>query len=114
MKYPLKKYLGKKVKVIVDRPMGSRHPKYKSLIYPINYGYLPGTKSPDGEEIDAFIVGVDKPLKEFEGVVIGIVHRFDDNEEKLVVAPEGTDFSKEEIEKLIYFQEKYFNSKVIK
>jgi inorganic pyrophosphatase len=113
MESPLKKYLGKKVKVIVDRPLGSKHPDF-GWTYPINYGYLPNVKSGDGEEIDAFILGVDKPLKEFEGTVIAIVHRLDDNEDKLVVAPEGKDFSKEEIEKLLHFQEKFFKSEIIK
>ena len=32
--------LGKKVDVIVDRPLGSYHPKYKNLYYPVNYGYV--------------------------------------------------------------------------
>jgi len=105
-------FLGKIVKVKVDRPLGSKHPKF-NWTYPINYGSLPKTKAEDGEEIDAYILGVDKPLKEFEGKVIAIVFREDDNEFKLVVAPEGKDFSKEEIEKQIYFQEKFFKSKVI-
>ncbi|MGB9598669.1 MAG: inorganic diphosphatase, partial [Minisyncoccales bacterium] len=112
MEYPLKKYLGKKVKVIVDRPLGSKHPRF-GWKYPINYGYLPNVKSPDGQELDAFILGVDKPLKEFEGKVIAIVHRLDDVEDKLVVAPEGKDFSKEEIKKIVHFQEKFFKSEII-
>jgi inorganic pyrophosphatase len=105
-------FLGKRVKVKIDRPLGSKHPKF-GWTYPINYGYLPKTKAPDGEEIDAFILGVNEPLKEFEGKVIAIVQREDDNEYKLIVAPEGKNFSKEEIEEKIHFQEKFFKSKVI-
>jgi len=113
MKSSLKKYLGEKVKVIVDRPLGSKHPDF-GWTYPINYGYLPDIKAEDGEGIDVFILGVEKPVAEFEGVVIAIVHRMDDKEDKLVVAPEGKDFSKKEIKKLIHFQEKFFESKIIK
>ena len=100
--------LGKKVKVTVDRPMGTYHPEHKDLYYPINYGYIEGIIAPDGEEQDAYIIGVGTPVKEFEGTVVAIIHRYDDNEEKWVVAPENSSFSKEEIEKQIRFQEKYF------
>lgn len=113
MSSSLEKFLGRKVKVIVDRPFGSKHPKF-GWKYPLNYGYLPGKRAPDGEEIDAYILGVNKPLKEFEGVVIAIVHRLNDVEDKLVVAPEGKNFTKEEIEKAIEFQEKFFKSEIIK
>jgi inorganic pyrophosphatase len=113
MESTLKKYLGKKVKITVDRPLSSKHPDF-GWKYPLNYGYLPGIKSKDGEKVDAFILGVKKPIKEFEGRVIAIVHRLDDKEEKLVVAPEGKNFSKKEIKKLLHFQEKFFKSKIIK
>ena len=39
----------------IDRPRGKAHPKYPSIIYPINYGYLNGTQGADGEEVDVFI-----------------------------------------------------------
>ena len=84
------------VKVIVDRPMGSIHPKHDDIIYPINYGYVEGIIVGDGEGEDAYILGVDKPVKEFEGKVIAIIHRKDDEEDKWVVAPEGTTFTKDE------------------
>lgn len=104
--------IGEKVKVIVDRPAGSFHPNHKELYYPINYGYIEGIIAPDGEEQDAYIIGVDRALKEFEGKVIAIIHRFNDVEEKWVVAPENTNFSKEEIEKLVSFQEQYFDIEI--
>ena len=113
MKSFLKKYLGQEVKVIIDRKLGSKHPEW-NIFYPINYGYLPDTKAPDGEEIDAYILGVNTPLEEFKGEVITIIHRLDGNDDKLVVAPKGKDFSIEEIKKLTNFQEKYFKSKIIK
>ena len=104
--------IGKVVKVIVDRPMGTYHPKFKELYYSVNYGYIPGIIAPDGEEQDAYILGINEPLEEFVGRVIAIVHRFDDVEEKLVVAPEGVSFSKGEIMKQIEFQEKYFKTDI--
>ena len=105
--------LGKIVTVKVDRPLGSYHPEYKSLYYPVNYGYIEGIIAPDGEEQDAYILGVDKPVDMFTGKIIAIVRRFDDVEEKWVVCPENMSFSKEEIMDKINFQEKYFQSEII-
>ncbi|MDE6775675.1 MAG: inorganic pyrophosphatase [Ruminococcus sp.] len=105
--------IGDIVTVIVDRPLGSYHPEYKEMFYPINYGYIEGIIAPDGEEQDAYILGVDKAIKEFRGKIIAIIHRFDDVEEKWVVCPENLTFSKEEIIEQIKFQEKYFQSEII-
>lgn len=104
--------LGKTVRVIVDRPLGSTHPKHKNIVYSVNYGYVPGIIAPDGEEQDAYILGVNTPVAEYTGRVIAIIHRFDDNEEKWVVAPEGVTFSKEEIRRLVAFQEQYFQTEI--
>ena len=104
--------IGKVVKVTVDRPMGSYHLKHKDMYYPINYGYIEGIMAPDGEEQDAYILGVNNPVKEFTGKVIAIIHRFDDVEEKWVVAPEDVSFLKEEIEEMVHFQEQYFQSEI--
>ena len=100
--------IGDTVKVTVDRPLGSYHPEHKDMYYPINYGYIEGIMSPDKEEQDAYILGVDEPVKEFTGRIIAIIHRLDDVEEKWVVAPENLSFSKEEIIAQVLFQEKYF------
>ncbi len=105
--------IGKKVKVIVDRPLGSYHPEHKDLYYPINYGYIEDTMAPDGEEQDAYIIGVNNAVKEFSGTVIAIIHRYDDIEDKWVVAPEGLTFTKEEIGEAVSFQEKFFKSEII-
>ena len=107
------KYIGKKVKVIIDRPLGSQHPEHR-FGYSVNYGYLEGTKAPDGEEIDAYLLGIDKPLTEFTGPVIAVVHRLDDQDDKLVVVPEGLKLTDEEIRKQVNFQEKYFKSEIIR
>ncbi len=98
------------VTVKVDRPLGSYHPKHKDIYYPINYGYIEGIMAPDGEEQDAYIVGVNEAVKEFTGKVIAIVHREDDVEDKWVVAPEGKCFLKAEIAELVKFQEQYFKT----
>lgn len=104
--------IGKIVKVIVDRPLGSYHPKHKNIFYPINYGYVEGIIAPDGEEQDAYIIGVDVPVKEFTGKVIAIIHRYDDIEEKWVVAPENASLTKNEIIEQVNFQEQYFKFEV--
>lgn len=108
-----KDYLGKKVKVVMDRPLGSKHPKHE-FAYETNYGFIPNTKSPDGEELDAYYLGIDKPTQSAEGICIAIIQRIDDNDDKLIVAPEGINFSDEEIEKKIEFQEKWLKHKIIR
>ena len=100
------------VTVTVDRPMGSYHPEHPDLYYPINYGYIKGTMAADGEEEDAYILGVDKPLTEFTGRIIARIDREDDFEFKWVVAPEGSHFTAEEIAELTHFHEQYFISTV--
>lgn len=105
--------LGKLVKVTVDRPLGSYHPKNKDMYYPINYGYIEGIIAGDGEEQDAYIIGIDEPIKEFTGRVIAIIHRYDDVEEKWVVAPENSHFTKTEIMEKVKFTEKYYKSEII-
>ena len=105
--------LGKTVTVTVDRPLGSFHPEYKDMYYPINYGYIEGTIAPDGEEQDAYILGVNEPVETFTGRVIAVIHRFDDVEEKWVVAPDGVEFTKDEVEEAVRFQEQYFKSEIV-
>lgn len=104
--------LGRTVKVVVDRPLGSCHPRHNDIRYPVNYGYIPGIMATDGAEQDAYILGVDKPVSEFTGKVIAIIHRFDDVEEKWVVAPEDIRLTKEEIAQRVAFQEQYFQTEV--
>ena len=105
--------LGNIVKVIIDRPLGSYHPTHKDIIYPVNYGYIPGVIAPDGEEQDAYILGVDEPVSEFVGRVIAVIHRLNDIEDKWVVAPENKAFSKDEIADLVAFQEKFFDIEIL-
>ena len=105
--------IGDIVTVTVDRPLGSFHPEYKDMYYPVNYGYIEGIMAPDGEEQDAYILGVSEPVEKFTGRIIAVVHRADDVEEKWVVCPEGMTFTAEEIMEQIRFQEQYYQSEII-
>ena len=105
--------IGNVVKVIVDRPLGSCHPKHKDIYYSVNYGYVPGVIAPDGEEQDAYILGVNEPVEEFVGKVISIIHRLDDVEDKWVVAPESVSFTAEEIMAQVAFQEQFFKTEIL-
>ena len=107
------KYLNKTVTVKMDRPLGSKHPDW-DLIYEVNYGYVPNTISGDGEELDCYVLGVDKPLDSFTGKYIAIIHRINDNDDKLIIVPEGMNFTNKEIRNLTNFQEKYFKSIIIR
>lgn len=104
--------LGDVLSIKMDRPIGTVHPKHPDLIYPINYGYVPGLMAPDGEEQDAYVLGVREPLEEFTGKLIAVIHRFDDVEEKWVLAPEGMDFTKEQVEEMTRFQEQYYQIEI--
>lgn len=108
----VKSYLGKEVDIRIDRPIGSIHPKHPDLTYPINYGYIPNVLGGDGEELDVYLLGVDTPVKEYSARIIGIVHRHNDVEDKLVAAPEGMSFTSFEIEEAVHFQEQYYESEI--
>ncbi len=101
--------IGKKVKGKIDRPLGSIHPRFSHLHYPINYGYVDGIMAADGAEQDVYLLGVNEPLDTYEGIVIAVLHRYNDIEDKWIVAPEGVNFTDEEIMTQIYFQERYFD-----
>ena len=106
-------YLGKTVSIEIDRPIGYEHHKGdKTLVYPINYGYIPGVLGGDDEELDVFLVGVEQPVAVYTGRIIGIVYRADDVEDKLVMAPEGMSFTAQEIARAVHFQEKYYQTTI--
>ena len=108
----VKSYLGKTVTISIDRPIGSVHPKHDDIIYPINYGFIPKVLGGDGEELDVYLLGVDAPVKEYTARIIGIVHRHNDVEDKLIAAPEGLNFTVEEIMEAVKFQEQYYDSEI--
>lgn len=106
-------YLDKEVQVIVDRPKDSKHPKH-GFIYELNYGFVPDTKAPDGEEVDAYVIGINEPITEFKGICVAVIHRLNDDDDKLVVVPPCITFTDEEIRTKTHFQEQYFKSEIIR
>ena len=108
-----KKYIGQIVTVKMDRPLGTIHPKH-GFIYEVNYGYIPGTISGDGEELDAYVLGEHQPLEEFVGEVVAIIHRTNDDDDKLIVMARGRNYTDEQIRALTEFQEQWFESVIIR
>ncbi len=106
-----RQYLGKKVLLVIDQPYGTY---YKNALYTENYGYIPGTVAPDGEGLDAYFVGPKEPLEKAEGVVIAIIHRLDDDDDKLIVVPEGVSLTDAEIDLAVDFREKFFKHEIIR
>ena len=106
-------FIGKIIEVEMDRPLGTRHPKH-GFMYCVNYGFVPGTVSGDGEELDAYLLGVFEPLQSYIGKCIAVIHRINDDDDKLVVVPEGKNYTDEEIRVLTEFQERYFESEIIR
>jgi inorganic pyrophosphatase len=110
---PAATFLGQTVVVVIDRPLGSFHPTH-GFIYPVNYGFLPGVPAPDGEGQDAYVLGVDEPLERFRGVCVAVIHRLDDEDDKLVVLPEGEHMDNDEIRRQTHFQEQLFQSEIVR
>lgn len=107
------RYLDKIVNVKIDRALGFKHPKH-DFYYSVNYGFIKNTKAPDGEEIDAYVLGIFKPIENFKGKVIAIIHRTNDNDDKLIVVQEDKNYNDEEIRALTEFQERFFESVIIR
>ena len=108
-----KDYIGKKIKVKIDRPFGTKHPKH-GFLYPLNYGFVPNTVSGDGEELDCYVLGVFEPIEEFDGKCIAVIHRTDDDDDKLVVAPDEKQYSDDAIDALTEFQERFFKHIIVR
>jgi inorganic pyrophosphatase len=106
------RFIGQTFTIRMDRPIGSRHPEH-GFFYPLNYGYLPGVIGADGESLDAYLLGVFEPVEEFKGVCIAVIHRLDDEDDKLVVAPPGKSYTPDQIRALTEFQERFFRSEIL-
>ena len=113
MKPDMTTFLGRRILVTVDRPMGSRHPRHADILCPINYGFVPGTVSGDGMPVDAYLLDVDEAVERAEGVVIALIVRADGGEDKLVVAPTGIRYTVEQITEQVEFQERFLDSRVV-
>lgn len=107
------RFLGGEVRVVVDRPAGSIHPQ-QGFLYPVNYGHVPGAYSPDGDELDAYVLGAAGALTEFTGRCIAVIQRLDDDDDKLVVVPAGVVLSDDHIRRMTYFQEQWFRSVIVR
>jgi inorganic pyrophosphatase len=105
-------WIGRRVRVVIDRPRGSRHPGDGGLVYELNYGFIPGTSAPDGHPLDVYVIDADEPLPECEAEVIAVIRRRDDLEDKLVarIGPEG--WGPAEILARTRFQERFFDSRL--
>lgn len=108
-----RQFLGTAVTVTIDRPLGSRHPRHSDIYYPVNYGFVPGTLSPDGAELDVYLLGVFTPVETFTGLCIGVIHCTDNDDDKLIVVPEGKTYSRSQIRALTEFQERFFTSTLL-
>lgn len=106
------KYLNQKVSIKIDRQLGTKHPRH-NIYYSVNYGYVEGDIAPDGEEVDAYLLGVFEPVGSFTGKCIAVIHRLDDDDDKLIVVPDGKNYSIEQIVALTEFQERFFKSEII-
>lgn len=106
-------YLGKKVTLKIDRLLGTRHPQY-GFIYMINYRYVPDTISGDGEELDAYLIRKFEPVTSSKGRIIAVMHRINDDDDKLVVSKNGEEYLDEAIRALTELQERFFHSVIIR
>jgi inorganic pyrophosphatase len=110
---PLQFWLGQRVAVVIDRPLGSQHPRHPDIVYPVNYGYIPNTEAGDRQPLDAYVLGVDVPITSLIGEVIAIIVRHDDVEDKLVVCPAGMRLSPSDIRDAVRFQEQFFDTDLL-
>jgi len=107
-------YIGKRVEIIIDRPLHSKHPKH-GFEYKLNYGYVPDTTAPDGEEIDAYVLGISEPVASFVGTCIAVIHRTNDADDKLIVVPdEHKNITDTGIMSATHFQEQFFEPEIIR
>ncbi|MCB8984203.1 MAG: inorganic diphosphatase [Ardenticatenaceae bacterium] len=104
-------FIGRVVTVQIDRPLGSRHPEH-GFIYPLNYGYVPGVLAADGEELDAYVLGVFEPTATFTGRCTAVIHRLNDRDDKLILVPDGREYTNDQIRALVEFQERFFVSEI--
>ncbi len=117
-----KDVLGQIVRGKIDRPMGSYHPEYKDMYYPVNYGYVEGITGGDGEEQDVYLLGETSAVTDFIGKVIAVFHRYDDSETKWIVVPcdengnvrsDVTVPTRDEIYGQVAFQEQFYNGVLV-
>jgi inorganic pyrophosphatase len=102
-------FIGSLVTVKIDRPLGALHPEH-CYVLSDQLRLSPGEIAADGEPLDAYVLGVLEPLTHFSGRCIAVIHRLDDDDDKLVVVTDGAEFSDDEIRRITHFQERFFRS----
>ena len=107
-----KNFIGKEVNIVIDRALGTKHPKH-GFVYTVNYGYVPNVISGDGEELDAYLLGVFDPVENYKGKCVAVIHRINDDD-KIIVVPEGVNYTDDQIKALTEFQERFFESVIIR
>lgn len=90
--------------LVLDRPRHSRHPRNKEIVYPLDYGYVAGTRAPDGEDIDLWLGS--EPSRALRGAIVTVDAEKRDAEIKLLIG--CTDA---EIETIYRFYNDYPNLK---
>ena len=108
-----KNFIGKEVNIVIDRALGTKHPKH-GFVYTVNYGYVPNVIGGDGEELDAYLLGVFNPVENYKGKCIAVIHRINDDDDKIIVVPDGVNYTDEQIKALTEFQERFFESIIIR
>lgn len=112
-KIDAKNFIGKEVNIVIDRALGTKHPKH-GFVYTVNYDYVPNVISGDGEELDAYLLGVFNPVENYKGKCIAVIHRTNDDDDKIIVVPDGVNYTDEQIKALTEFQESFFESVIIR
>ena len=94
--------------LVIDRPKGSRHPKYPEIVFPLDYGYLKETSGGDGNEIDVWRGSLKDQSLNAVACKVDILKK--DTEIKLIAG-----CTQEEIETVNQFhQNKYMSAIIIK
>jgi len=102
-----KEYIGQTVNIIIDSHMGTKHPKL-GYYFPINFGHIENSK------MEAFVMGVFKPIQRFTGTVIAILTENSESEIFLVVAPDGKTYTDEAILAITEFRNNIFDVVVMR
>ncbi len=96
--------LGKFVKVRVTSPMHSFNTRF-GFKYKLNYGIIEGGKTRKNTAQYAYIMGINHPVRNFDGRVIAVVRRYSGKGVVWVVAPKSTRFIVNDIREAIDFAE---------
>ena len=101
------------VEIVIDEALKTKHPKH-DFIYTVNYAYVLNVISGDVEELDAYLLGVFDPVESYKGKCIAVIHRTNDDDDKIIVVPNGVNYTDEQIRALTEFQERFFDSIIIR